>query len=253
MPRYGAIADRLADVEFDNRQRHVAGLVGRSSEFPSERDWSPLLDHVLDQGQTSACVAHWFSSALYLAGQASGHPVPRPSRRWSYAVARYTDTPGELVDEGCRPRACVLGATKHGIVAETRLPWDPGAVDEPPPLDADTAGQEALFTGYYRADAGDVPTLLRLALYKGHFPGLSMAVHQAFEDLDGREVYDEPSGEELGRHMVTLVAYRPGAFRILNSWGTSWADSGFCWVSDRFVASHYVSDRYVVTCAPLGR
>jgi len=125
-------------------------------------------------------------------------------------------------------------------------------VNEPPPFDLDVAGGDALFTGYYRIE-GDVAALMRLALASGHVPGLAMMVHESFLELGANVTHDVPEGNALGRHMVTVVGYEPGAFRILNSWGTDWADGGFGWLSERFVASAFCGDRYCMTSAPVGR
>lgn len=245
---FGHIPDRLVDAEHDGRTRHIGGLIGSGLTVPESVDHSRHLDFVPDQGRTNRCVGWFTSSAIYLTGQTLGQPVKRPSAKWAYDVARYFDTPSVLVDVGCRPRSMMLGLERHGIVAEERLASTESNVNEHPPFDADIAGGDALFSGYYKVE-GDVPALLRSALAKGHIPGFAMVVHESFTDIRSG-VYDQPDGAELGRHMVTLVGYRPGAFLLLNSWGTGWGDSGFCWVSDRFVASHFVSDRYVVTAAP---
>lgn len=250
--RFGAVADDPKDAERDARVRHVARLLGRVSSAPASFDISHHLDAVLDQGGTGSCVGHWFSNAIYLTGQAQGRPVPRPSRRWAYDVARYRGDFNKLIDDGCRPRDCVEGAAVHGIVAEVRFPWDPALVNEAPPFDLDVAGGDALFTGYYRIE-GDVVALTKLALSQGFVPGLAMQVHESFVDLGAYVTHDLPAGENLGRHMITVIGYRPGAFRILNSWGTDWADGGFGWLSERFVASLFCGDRYVATAAPLAR
>ena len=249
--QFGAIPDDPDLAEADARSRHVALLLGRVRSAPASIDLSHHLDTVLDQENSGSCVGHWFSNAIYLTGQAQGRPVPRPSRRWSYAVARLREQRGVLIDDGCRPRDCVMGALEHGIVAEERFPWDVATVNELPPFDLDVAGSDALFTGFYKVD-GDVPALLRLALASGHVPGFAMQVHEDFGDLGAFDLYDTPRGTLLGRHMVTVIGTRPGAFRILNSWGTDWADGGFGWLSERFVASAFVGDRYVVVSAPAG-
>jgi C1A family cysteine protease len=250
MRGYGAIPDRLDVLDREGRTNAVSGLVGSVPIYATSRDWTPLIDEVKDQRSTNSCVGWAFASAIYLAGQASGAHVERPSATWCYDVARYVATPGVLVDAGCRPRDMIEGLSSHGIVVDSRLPFDARRIDDAPPFDCDIASADALLTGHYRVDE-DVPTMFRMALDRGHFPCFALVVSQAFEDL-GSTVYDEPNGAELGRHMVALVGYRPGAFRVLNSWGSTWANEGLCWISDRFVASHYVSDRYVITAAPKG-
>lgn len=246
---FGAIPDKLGEAELDGRTRHVSGLIGAQPSYATSRDWSHLLDFVPDQQATNRCVGWSFSSAMYLAGQAKSAPIKRPSAKWLYDIARYYDTPNVLVDIGSRPRSMALAATRHGVIAEEVLASTVSNVNEPPAFDCDLMGADALFTGYYKLD-GNVPTLMRMALDKGHFPVFSIVVHESFSELRRGEVYDEPDGTELGRHMIAAVGYRPGAFLILNSWSKWWADDGFCWMSDRFIASHYASDRYVVTAAP---
>jgi C1A family cysteine protease len=250
---FGVIPCTLAEAEEDRRDRHICGLFESYSPALSEVDHSKHLDAVQDQGSTSSCVGQWFSSAIYLAGQAQGKPVPRPSVRWSYAVARYTASPGLPLDDiGSNARLMCQGAERHGIVADSRLPFAPSKINEPPPFDADVAGADALFTGYYRAD--EDTDQLRIALEQGHFPGIAIEVHQDFVDWSSSDgVYDEPAGELRGYHEVTIVGYRPDAFLVLNSWGTNWGSGGFCWMSDRFLSSRYVFDRYVVTSSPIGR
>ena len=60
------------------------------------------------------------------------------------------------------------------------------------------------------------------------------------------------NGEVPGGHIVTIVGYDdtlatrdgPGAFRIANSWGPSWADSGFFWMSYKAVMGVALSNRH---------
>jgi len=249
---FGVIPCTLAEAEEDELDRGLYGLVGSAESPPYRVDHTRYLDTVNDQKWTNSCVGQWFSNAVYLAGQAQGKPVARPSARWAYTVARYLRNPGaDLLDLGSSARLMCEGAAKHGIVADSRLPFVPADINEPPPFDADVAGGDALFTGYYRAGAD--AELLKRALCLGHFPGVAIAVHQNFVDWATDGVYSEPLGAFRGYHMLTLVGYRPGAFRVLNSWGTSWGDGGFCWMSDYFITSQYAFDRYVVTAAPASR
>ncbi|HTW92853.1 MAG TPA: CARDB domain-containing protein [bacterium] len=52
-------------------------------------------------------------------------------------------------------------------------------------------------------------------------------------------VADTPAGSYRGGHAITIVGYNdtltthdgPGAFRIINSWGTGWGQSGYAWMS----------------------
>lgn len=254
----GFLCDSLADQFAARTERPLVGvgsraLLSAAGPLATSRDWRHLLDRVSDQGPTSSCVWQFISTAAYLAGQAQNTPVKRPSVLWGYAVTRWKDQYGQLFDLGCRPSQAMFCGQEHGLVAEDRWPFEVDAVNVAPPFDADVAGADALLTGWYSADLMDIPSALRIALDKGHFPGLAMEVHEDFWDVNGFDVYDEPRGDFVGNHMVTLAGYRPGAFLLLNSWGRQWGDEGCTWVSDRFVASHYCKQRMVVTAAPASR
>lgn len=60
-----------------------------------------------------------------------------------------------------------------------------------------------------------------------------MFVDEGFMHLKYGEVYNGPSGNEKGRHAMVVVGYddNKGAFKVLNSWGTSWGQGGFGWIA----------------------
>lgn len=255
----GFIHDLLDHVEEDRLLRPLfdsigaARLTGVTPSFATSRDWRHLNDKVLNQGGTSSCVPHFVNRGVFLAGQAQGTPVKAPAIRWSYDVARYRDSRGNLVDAGCRPRAMFEGLSDSGMIAEERYPFDPAKINEPPPFDLDVKAADAKLTGWYDIPEGAAaPDQLRAASDKGHFPGLAIDVYTSLDNLGPYDVYDQPAGDFRGSHMVTVVGYRPGQILILNSWGPDWADAGYGWISDRFVASHFTRYRGVITSVPTG-
>lgn len=250
---FGVVPCTEEEAAHDRAHHHVDVLVGVRAPSISAVDHRKHLDQVVDQFETNACVAHWFSSANYLAGQAQGRPAPRTSRKWSYDVARYMQTPGVLLDIGSSARLMCLGTARHGMISEARLPFEPSRVNEPPPFDADVAGADALFRDYFRADAD--AGQLRRALAAGEFPGTAIRVYQNFLDWgsDPDAVYDQPAGDFKGLHMLTAIGFAPGKILYLNSWGPTWGMGGFVWLSDRFVESDQAFDRYVVRSTAVSR
>lgn len=240
------------------RDEHV-GLIRERVGISSSRTWVHLVDRVLDQSSTNSCVGQSLSTAIYLRGayelaMGIGPGVARPSALWSYGVARWKDSAGALVDDGCRPRQALYGAQEHGIVSDARWPFDPADVNVAPPFDLDLAGADALLTGWYSAD-GDANTAdaMRAALDVGHFPIFAIDVYENFFEYHGLDVYSQPAGAWRGQHMLTAIAYRPGAIGFLNSWGADAHDGGFGWFADDFIRSHYTKQRLVVTAAPASR
>jgi hypothetical protein len=61
---------------------------------------------------------------------------------------------------------------------------------------------------------------------------IGMPVDQAFMDLKDDSVYHGLTGPSLGGHAMVVTGYDDdkGAFRLLNSWGTTWADDGRGWI-----------------------
>jgi len=63
----------------------------------------------------------------------------------------------------------------------------------------------------------------------------------------------DTTGVYRGGHALTIVGYDDnkitsdgtGAFRLVNQWGTSWGDNGFCWMSYQAVMDSTISQRYV--------
>lgn len=76
------------------------------------------------------------------------------------------------------------------------------------------------------------------AISEGYPCMLGFIVAKSFYKINGdvwrqQDTDDGPSGKH-GRHAMCVVSYDDnkygGAFRVLNSWGTSWADKGYVWI-----------------------
>jgi hypothetical protein len=98
-----------------------------------------------------------------------------------------------------------------------------------------------------------------------------------FSNFDYIENYDnvytvyDKTGKSRGGHALCIVGYDdnkqtadgPGAFRLVNSWGTDWGDEGYCWMSYYAVTNmkaglsqgfvYYVDDRYKYSPEALAR
>lgn len=260
MRGFGHRPDRLQDVEEDLILRHVSELVGVAAPRATSRDWRHLDPTVLSQGSSNTCVPHAGSTSLYMFAQGSGHPIQRPSIRHAYLQGQLEDQrldgiPRErrqLLDIGMRARSMLVAWSTYGIVSEARWPFDDTKVTEPLPFDLDVAAADAKLTGWYRADSGTMSQSFRRALDARTFPIVAIDVHESFEQISGVDgyEYDEPSGAFLGRHMICIVGYRPGFVLMKNSWGSSWCDDGYCWLSNRFLDSENTRDGWILTAAP---
>lgn len=225
----------------DLATRHVTALVGVRFSSAANVDHSQRLDAIQDQGPSNSCVGQALATSLYMRGQLSGMPIPRPSALAIYTHARLLDANYQpLSDDGSRPRSAMRGLTEYGVVANERWPLDMARINDPMPLDVFQHALDSVVTDYYRIASGlGCSALIRTALAKGYIPVAAVPVDQSFEDM-GTGVYDGPRGPSLGSHMVAFAGSGDGYLRIANSWGRSWGDAGFGSVSDLFV------DRYAV-------
>ncbi len=236
----------------DLRDRHVTQLLGEERVYADYRDWRDALDFLPDQGDTSTCVAWCFSTAIYLAGQVAGRPIPRPSVRWLYAIGWWLQHPKTAISDGGRSlRATADAARQHGIIAEARWAFDVARVtDDEIPVDVDVAASDALLTGTYTLGAGDIGKQLRVALDKGHFPGIAINVRESFDSYRGG-LY-APAGASRGWHAICSIAYTPDAVCFVRNWGADDGENGFIWVPNDVLNSPEVADAVVVTAAPAG-
>lgn len=72
-------------------------------------------------------------------------------------------------------------------------------------------------------------------LYRGNPVVVGMIVSSTFEDLRGRNIFNDEKSQPSGGHAMVITGYddRRRAFRLFNSWGTSWGENGFGWVGYR--------------------
>lgn len=74
------------------------------------------------------------------------------------------------------------------------------------------------------------------------------AVYKSFMYLGYGEIQTTARGRNLGGHCYCVVGYddSKNAFKVINSWGTSWGTDGFGWVSYDIMAKVW-QEAYVVT------
>lgn len=226
-------------------------MASRKIAAATSIDWSDHLDEVQDQlGGT--CVGQSAGSSIFMRAQIQGKPIRRPSAALIVTIAQCMDAPGRPVDgDGCRPSIAIAGMSERGIVALEEWPETEENLVTIPPEDLFARAEGAKVEAYYRIPTGgDVVEGFRQALARGFLPIFAMPVDTRYEQT-GAEIYDAPGGAVLGNHAQTVVGYSSilRAFRVLNSWGRSFGDGGFSWISER-VMTEKTFDRLVIESTP---
>lgn len=231
--RFGWVED-----EPDDRDFLLAGL-GLPGAPPSSFSLAGLVETVLDQGRTNSCVAQAVAQGLVVAARAAGDlAFELPSRRFLYFHGRgYSGS--ELIDAGTRNRDVMRGQIDLGSPAERFCPWDPKLVNRSPSFGAYRhAWDQRGLRGFYRLSGyGDTRLEeIRTAIASRRPVIFGTAVSQDFSEGRGQGSAYGPPRSWIGRHAMLVVGYETGRFRVVNSWGRYWCESGFGWLSEDYLA-----------------
>ena len=76
---------------------------------------------------------------------------------------------------------------------------------------------------------------------------IGLSIPQSFEEATG-DVIEEPWGYTVGGHCVALVGYDipMRCVRILNSWGSTWADKSEAWLPWEYLAPAICGEAWAV-------
>lgn len=226
----------------------VGGNVG------SRVDLSAWLPPVGDQGEYGTCTV--WAAAYY-------------GRTWLYAHANNIKTSALRKSDIFSPAylfkaldaqwknsqcmgSCIQGALAH-MQTGGAATWDGmGRLQLNSKADCDCANSSSAdanaskykIKSYREIDVKDKDKLKRY-LYEGHPVVFGVRLGDAFMNNRGEVVYSHGSFNRTGihaYHAITLVGYDDnvgvnGAFKVVNSWGTGWGDSGFVWIDYDFFCS----------------
>lgn len=215
----------------DARDKHFASL-GMSAVIPPSASLQDHVVEVLDQRESSSCVAHAWCQALRIADMVAGIKDPPLCSRWFvYYGARKFDG-GPIVDEGTQLRSGAQSVVKFGCPTESVWPFDMAQINNQPPWEAFREGYDRKGpAGYYRITSLDQ---IRQAIAAGKpVVGGTEVGNSIFDYTSG--IYDpDPNETKVGGHALAIVAYDAHSFTFVNSWTNTWGESGFCRMSLRF-------------------
>jgi len=221
---------------------------------------------ILDQGPLGSCVAQAVSQIIRGKMLQQGAPtsVPFPSRLWSYtmALAKQGDV-GKDVGTNIGTMLDVLA--QAGFPPESEWPYDVSQFGRKPPLAAHHAAldQEAVLAEAYHPIVldGDMrASSVRQALTAGNLVAFGTPVTEVFVSSDpGGAVVQrpQPGAPIAGGHAMVVAGFEidPATgrvrFRIANSWGKGWGESGFFWMDVDYLTWSSTSDLWIVSRAPV--
>jgi C1A family cysteine protease len=246
----GLIAEDLSKVSWIKPYVSLAKI----SSLPSSVDLSSKMPAVGNQGSLGSCVA-WsvgYYAKTFEVGREKGWDLSSNTHVFSPTFlynginkgvdsgATLSDAAAFLINRGCAPISdCAIATSDYYSLAS-----------------------EAAFTSainYRSMDAYSINTTnmagvntIREILASGKVATITIQVYDNFDNISSYNyVYcaSQRTGSNRGGHAVTVVGYNDslstadgyGAFKLVNSWGTSWGISGYAWISYKALMDNYLS------------
>ena len=208
--------------------------------LPAFKDLSPMFPPPGDQGRQGSCVAWSVGYALrgYYYRRRTQSSSNDPSTLFSPAyiynqLVRTPDCTG-----GSNIRAALELVRTEGIATLADFPYDDRSCVRKPTGDVKQRAVPNAISSYrsfgrareIRAD--DV----KGSLLAGDPVEIGMNIDQrALSHLRRGQIYDQDGPASFEGHAMVVTGFddRVQAFKVINSWGTKWADDGFGWISYR--------------------
>jgi C1A family cysteine protease len=251
------VPSKGTDTDFDYASSVKSGAVAARATLPASVDLRAAWWKINDQEVTGSCVG-WATADgvvrwhMVQAGKLGKNKMLSPRHVWmaSKETDRLTALPETFLEEaGTMTKSAVKVARRFGVALESDLPFH---------IDTTmyTGSEDTFYTRcakqriasyhnlrhdlsawkHWLAESG--PILVAL-LVDGSWDGAG---------LNGGKIDTFQPGTVRGGHAVSVVGYRTdGRFIVRNSWGTSWGDKGFGYVSASFIADSFFPEAYGVT------
>lgn len=230
--------------------------LGLRSEAPESKSLRTFVNQVRNQRSVNSCVAEAVAGAIDVRETLAGVEFAPISSLYLYWLARRQHL-AERFDKGTYIRAAVKVLKAIGVPDERYWPFstNPLRVARQPSIEAFAMAVARQGGAYYRIfDTGSARVdAIKAAITAGYPVIFGTRVARSFLFDEGGAVIDRPglSEEIAGRHAMNIVGYAGSRthghlFETQNSWGGSWRDGGFCYLTEPYIRSALSRDFTIV-------
>ena len=242
--------ERILNVKF-SRERHrnwkAPVSKGIAAMLPIKWDLRESWWNVGDQGDTGSCVGQAaVDGALrfHLVKAGVIGKSDKMSVRFVWTAARETDVINSypstfLESEGTTLKAALDILRKYGCVPESMLPFDRTRGYVGSSSSFYNTAKKYRISGYFQLNPKS-PTQIKQWIANNGPVFTWLPVNDEFMGLrSGRKELKDTGGANLGGHSVCLVGYDKDEFILRNSWGESWGDRGFAYLSTAYLLAKF--------------
>lgn len=197
---------------------------------PPEVDWSFNFPAPGQQGQANSCVG-WAAAYLKayqerVEARFSGETVPQ-----MFSPAFIYNQINRGIDGGSNIPDALRLLSGVGAVSSLLMPYRAGDHTTQPSRSLVTAARRYRIDSYRQVNVDDVKEV-QAHLGAGFPVIIGVQVDGGFKRLGSGQVWRTQSGPAEGGHAMVIVGYSEArrAFKVINSWGTSWGENGFGWI-----------------------
>lgn len=217
----------------------------QQTSLPDRVDLSAFMPTPGDQGRQGSCSAWavayaraYYQARSYKSRQGFKPELNFPSPSYIYRAANAFN----MCEFGISISDGLKLLKKHGAASWGSFPYDATNCKALSPAENAAGTDFRIYDfdyipkGTSQKAASDILSTIKAELADGNPVIFSMETTDAFDDLKRGMIYDHPTActrkwKECG-HAMVFVGYddKKHALKLINSWGTKWADGGFAWV-----------------------
>lgn len=201
-----------------------------------------------------SCVGNACADAVEIINAIEGKPRVELSRLFVYALARHLmdddgDSRNDLnLDQGTFIRLGMDVLSRFGICTEAMWPYDLKKLFRSPSIKAMREAAGHRIHEYYRIGSTGDSRLEEIvwALRQRQVVVFGTQVNHDFTRLGNEGPVGPPTGSTKGGHAMIIVGYEAAkGFLIKNSWGKTWGDDGFAFLTEDYIKWESTRDIWV--------
>lgn len=121
--------------------------------------------------------------------------------------------------------------SSRGALSWAEMPYDPDDVTRQPSADQLKKARRFRIAYWRQVNPAD-PMEMKAQLQAGYPVMIGALIDDAFYHLKAGQIWSHDGGKSRGGHALVVVGYDDAreAFKVLNSWGSHWAEQGYGWI-----------------------